>query len=150
MRIESGSIYLAAQQDYSQRREVQEQLRVWVSPDRRPSPGPTAGGAASAGRAPYPEADAVIDPKLQIAMWLVEFLTGFKASIVHFRTIEVQAQPGSQKRRRFFAKVLNTRSGWGVSYSKQETYQEKETVFAAAGEITTQDGRKIDFSLSLN
>ena len=150
MRIESGSIYLAAQQEYSQRREVQEQLRIWVSPDRRSTPEPSA-TSASAGRAPDLEADAVIDPKLQIAMWLVEFLTGFKASVLHPGQLKSKLNQVARNIADSFAKILNTRSGWGVSYSRQETYQEKEqTVFAAAGEITTQEGRKIDFSLSLN
>ena len=42
------------------------------------------------------------------------------------------------------------RKGWGIDYSFNETYHEKERMsFKAAGSVETADGRKIDFNLEL-
>lgn len=47
-------------------------------------------------------------------------------------------------------RIPNERQGWGLDYSYQETYSEKETmVFSSQGRVQTEDGRTIDFQLFL-
>lgn len=46
--------------------------------------------------------------------------------------------------------LRNQRQGWGLDYHYQETYSEQESmVFSSQGQVTTEDGREIDFKLNL-
>lgn len=61
------------------------------------------------------------------------------------RTLEVDATPPQVQQR------LRSNSGGALVYQRHERYEEKEALnFAAGGVIKTQDGREIQFDVSLN
>jgi hypothetical protein len=46
--------------------------------------------------------------------------------------------------------LRNQRQGWGLDYHYEETYSEKESmVFSSEGTIETEDGREIEFKISM-
>lgn len=72
-------------------------------------------------------------------------LTGKKIKLVIPEKITVEQPQHSLQ-----VRLENASQGWSFEYDYEETYAEKESMhFTAQGQITTEDGRKIDFQLQI-
>lgn len=102
--------------------------------------------------------DAVDDPKLNLLIRIIEFLTGKKITVMDAGDIAkissankelAKADPG-QVTDPSQVSEQDTRQGWGVEYHYQEEIHEVEqTSFSASGEILTADGKRLQFDLTL-
>ncbi len=172
MFIREGDVSLSASYQYVQRHTESASLTVWVGgrPDNAPA-APSPLPAPSADRLELsPErktnpaetptsdevdpfaADAELDPQTRLAKLLLEFLTGKRIRILRPRDF----QPGQDHcccachHREQEAERVEQRQGWGVSYTEQQTYAERQELsFSAEGRVRTRDGQEIRFSLEL-
>ena len=101
-----------------------------------------------------PSTQSSADSRLLLLKAVIEALTGKRLALVDPSTLEdpgqarqtAQATPeqsgsGGQQ---------TDRAGWGVEYTRQESYQEEEHVLVSAdGLIKTKDGAEIPFSVRL-
>lgn len=170
MKIASAEIQLQASHLSFSRREVSEQLEMWVG-ERPAGTGRNNGIGTDAGARPEvkisaealaaQEAEAAaddsgqdgLDPRLRLLKHLIETLTGRAIHTLQpsdFRSDEVAAdvieQPPAEGRRT----GTPQRAGFGIEYDYRSVSQEYEyTSFDADGVVRTADGREIRFSLEL-
>lgn len=171
MKIASTSLQLESSHAMLQRYEFRESLRAWTG-NRRPDfeetrsqPAPSADRShiSDAGKAAQAtEADttgksgdpADNDPRLSLIKAMIFMLTGREAKVFNPADLQTDSQgsatqaPASQAAS---SEAAQQSAGYGVEYDRHESYTESEqTRFEASGTITTADGRKIDFSVSMS
>ena len=86
---------------------------------------------------------------------MIFMLTGREAKVFNPADLRTEAQSAGM--RAPADQAANTEeaapqsAGYGVEYDRHESYTESEqTRFEARGTVTTADGRKIDFSISMS
>ncbi|MDH4944689.1 hypothetical protein [Sulfurimonas sp. C5] len=86
-----------------------------------------------------------LDPKLQKIIKALEILTGKKIRIQLFN-------PQNNKQENLQSNENpRERVGWGINYSYEKTeINSQKLQFASVGNVTLEDGRKIDFGLSFS
>lgn len=91
--------------------------------------------------------DDALPPKLQMAKVLLEEFFGIKIEIIDME--EHAGGVGSAQKGNHTPRQEEL-EGWGIDYSYREVRYEKEAVhFSAAGTVTTEDGREIQFQAQL-
>lgn len=173
MKIASSALQMESSHARLQHHEVRESLRTWVD-DRRPR---ADGDAQSNPARPQPATDPVqissagkalqasgsdsieaarqavdSDPKLRLIRSMIAMLTGrevkvFDATELQSKTapLDAAASPSAEA-----AGSARQNAGYGVEYEYRETYSEIETTrFNASGSVRTEDGKEINFDLSL-
>jgi hypothetical protein len=90
---------------------------------------------------------ASLDPELQKIIQALEILTGKKIRIILFHPGQSKGEAPHQGENR----SETQRVGWGIDYSYEKTETNSQKLqFASAGNVTLEDGRKIDFKLSMS
>lgn len=96
---------------------------------------------------------AMMDPKLQVLISVVEAFTGQKIRLFESGKLAFE-QPQSaptQQHAPADADQAPQRQGWGLEYDRHESVRESEhTSFTAQGIIRTADGKEIKFQVSLD
>lgn len=146
MKIASADLQLASQHASHSHHSVRESLRAWVG--ERPPAGtqvslsPQARSAQEADATDPTDAERALesDERHLILKRMVELLTGREIEVVRSEDLQATstATPASGR----------PAAGFGVEYTRHEIRHESEfTRFAAAGVVTTDDGREIRFQL---
>ncbi|MDP5240653.1 VCBS repeat-containing protein [Uliginosibacterium sp. 31-16] len=150
----------------STRRSSETSLSITL-PERRaarPEPEPaTRADISSAGLAAAQQSEAVgeltnedsTDPRLQLLIAILEAMTGRKIELFNGTDLqqpqasaEAAANPSGEPG----APAQNTSNDpvWSVRITQTTVHEEMETArYSARGQVTTADGRQIDFSLDL-
>jgi hypothetical protein len=90
---------------------------------------------------------ASLDPELQKIIQALEILTGKKIRIILFHPGQSKGEAPHQSENG----SETQRVGWGIDYSYEKTETNSQKLqFASAGNVTLEDGRKIDFKLSMS
>ena len=130
MQVESSATAFQVSYSASQSNEVRERFEI------RP------GRAAPASNASAPsqeDSTSLTDAKSLITAWVYEYFTGHRADLRRFASAPKAVSNGRGQ------------PSWGVSYSRQEIHQEKESsTFAAQGTVKLTSGKEISFSLKLS
>ena len=169
MKIASATLQMESSHSKLQHHEVSESLLAWVG-DRRPDVKGSQGQSlprpaiqiSDAGKvAQSSEVSAIQsgidaaenDPMLRLIKAMVAMLTGkeikvFDASELQFGTVTPQVADLDRSSQ---APAPRQSAGYGVEYSRHESYSEVEqTSFDASGVVRTTDGKEIQFSVSLS
>lgn len=86
-----------------------------------------------------------LDPKLQKIILALEILTGKKIRIHLFHPNKTEGKIAEHDSNQ------SKRAGWGIDYSYEKTEVNSQKLqFVSAGNVTLEDGRKIDFQLSFS
>jgi hypothetical protein len=166
MKIASANLQMASSHAALQHRETKESLRMWVGQQRpnfealnqqRPRPANDSVSISDAGKSAQSaddikkELDDAVDrdPGLNLIRQMLEFLTGEKikvTDVADLHTSHEQSQSSTVS-----SSTARQSSGFGVEYSRSESYTETEqTSFAASGTVKTADGKEISFSIELS
>jgi hypothetical protein len=135
MKIAQSDVALAS--SYNKSKEVKEEERLvkWDRPEDAPNRAPTAQFSQASKDAGSLE-ELPLDPKLMSIVRALEALTGKKMNIGTYKNTPAKGDAPK-------------RVGWGVDYSYSKTEINSQNLsFAARGNVTTQDGQKIDFQLA--
>lgn len=93
---------------------------------------------------------ASLDPQLQKIIQALEILTGKKIRIKLFHPGHNKSE-GAHPNNNDQTQAQTQRLGWGIEYSYEKTETNSQKLqFASAGNITLEDGRKIDFQLTMS
>lgn len=178
MIIGRSSFALAASSVRQVEQTRAERLRIWEdhqpapprqSPPKHPPAGPAIGDSSgiSAGGDPgsagQSDATTAARGRFAVLIALVENLTGRKVRVIDPSEVsggqggaKAPAQPpvavsaGAAGSGSAGTTQGQTRQGWGIDYSSVQTRTEMQhTEFAAAGQVTTTDGRQIDFAVRM-
>jgi hypothetical protein len=85
-----------------------------------------------------------LSPRQQVAVLLIEALTGKKVDLQLYRHPKGESAPEES------AADAPQRQGWGVEYDRRiEVYEKEEATFSAQGVVKTVDGREIAFDAGL-
>jgi len=155
MIINSHSIQLASQHQLKEHSNETESLRIWKTNQQNRPPLESASTNSYQPSTKTQSVDssyelsAVESLKLQLVKIMVKQFTGhdFKLFLADelesdIEAIEFQQPVPSQQRQN---------EDFGLVYQHTSTYSEQETTsFSARGKITTEDGKEINFSISLN
>jgi hypothetical protein len=141
MRIASTAMVMQSAHRATVRSEQSQSVQVWI--DRRPTSTSTSAAASTPADPGKSEAqDEDLDPRLQILKSMIERLTGRHIKLIH--VVHADAAPSAA------TPTVSGNAGFGVEYEYHAAREETEqTDFAAAGRVTTADGRQIDFALEL-
>ena len=172
MKIASAALQMDSSHAKLQHHEVRESLVAWVGnqrPDFNGSQGNNqprsavqisdAGKAAQSSEASAIQSGidaAENDPMLRMIKAMVAMLTGkeikvFDASELQSGTVTSQVTDPSQSTPSSQASAPVENAGYGIEYSRHESYSEVEqTSFDASGVVRTSDGKEIQFSISLS
>ncbi|MGZ4960295.1 MAG: hypothetical protein ACXV7J_13660 [Methylomonas sp.] len=166
MIIDSAAIKLHSQHQQQQQTKRTESLEFWANRPAEQSPAKPAADkldlSAAAAKAPAVRSRQVDMGKqlnasdnliLQIIRRMVKAITGhdfklfspeeLQADAEQIRYLEPQQPPAPP--------ATQDTSGMGLVYQRSMSYAESETTtFSAEGSVTTKDGKKLDFSVSLN
>ena len=97
--------------------------------------------------------ESSLDPKLQAIVRALEALTGKKLNLSFlnkFSANDVANNVDTQLPEEQ-APEVQERVGWGIDYSYEKREIREESLnFSASGNVKTEDGKNIDFSLALN
>ena len=148
MKITSAEMQMSASNVTRQQLEIEEKLNAWVgeSPDVQ-SPKGEKVELSSGSKAALAHLSKGLDrdAKLSLIRNLIETMTGEKIRLVDAQEILDNASDITS------ADPSQQSDGYGVEYDKREHYSEVEqTEFSASGEVTTEDGRKINFTVGLS
>lgn len=137
MKIANSNIMLGA--EHHKKHEVleEESLHKWNSPEDAPQNIRQSLDRLDLSKEYY-ELDEVseLPPKLQKILRALEVLTGKKIDLASFK--EINPNENAQKS-----------LGWGIDYTYEKTdIKEENLSFSAKGNITTENGEKIDFSFA--
>lgn len=163
MKIASANLQMASSHAALQHREVDESLEMWVG-QRRPDfeqlnqrPASDSVNISDAGKSAQSaddikkELDDAVDrdPKLNLIRQMLAFLTGEKIKVTDLA--DLQASLEQSQSSTASSGATQQSSGFGVRYSRNESYSETEqTNFSASGTVKTADGKEINFSIELN
>lgn len=93
--------------------------------------------------------DATLDPKLMEIIRALEVLTGKKINITKFQNLH--ANELKTELRQEVSDDTPQRVGWGIDYQYERREVHKESLeFSASGNVTTEDGKSLDFSVALS
>ncbi len=177
MRIAESSINLTATRSFHEEQHTEESLEVWVGERTEQGNNPnnprgpqtadtiklsarSLAAQASVVRARHqavvanPKAEAasvetkkILNAKLEALRMTIELLTGKKIRVANFSphaTATPEAAPAATENNQ------PQKVGWGMLYEYHASHHEEETTtFSAAGTITTNDGKEINFQLDL-
>lgn len=159
MKIADYSLSMQSSHSLSQQSSVKENLRVWVDPPAPPAPSVQVSISSAGQEKQSGEAAAINDairnaendPKLRLLMLMIEKLTGQKVKIFDSSELHVADSTSVAAAQQNPQPAPPPRAGYGVDYSKVESYSESEqTTFQASGTIKTSDGKEIKFNLDLS
>jgi len=89
-----------------------------------------------------------LDPKLMAIIRALESLTGRKIDVSFFKNVQatdIEAQKTTEEPQEI------QRVGWGINYQYEKHEIKEESLdFSASGNVKTEDGKSIDFSLAFN
>ncbi|WP_455757023.1 hypothetical protein [Sulfurimonas sp.] len=89
-----------------------------------------------------------LDPKLMSIIRALEALTGRKIDVSFFKNVQatdLEAQKMDEEPQEI------QRVGWGINYQYEKHEIKEESLnFSASGNVKTEDGKSIDFSLAFN
>jgi len=155
MKIADYALTMQSSHSWSQQTRVRENLRIWVDPPS-PSHSDQVTISAAAQEKQASEAAAIDhamreiqkDPKLQLLILMIERMTGQKVRLFdasQFRAAQCADIPAANSQ-----PAPPPRAGFGVDYSRVESYSVSEqTTMQASGIIKTSDGKEIRFDLNL-
>jgi hypothetical protein len=90
------------------------------------------------------------DPRLRLIRMLVEFMTGRKITLVHAESATQSANVAAAATPATTSAQQPKKAGYGIEYDYHESYSESASMsFSASGVIRTEDGKEIQFDLSL-
>ena len=93
--------------------------------------------------------ESSLDPKLQAIVRALEALTGKKLNLSFLNKFTAKDVEVSLPKEQ--APELQERVGWGIDYSYEKREIREESLnFSASGNVKTEDGKDIDFSLAFN
>ena len=132
-------------------------------PERTPPRACTCDFSPAATEAAATGNDTETDPRMLTLARMIESITGMRIRVVQLKDLQpssagsddevVAAQPhgqGSAAPASSSTPPSQTRAGWGITYEREETHTETESVSVqASGQVKTADGRTIDFQLDL-
>lgn len=132
MKIAQSDVYLGASYEKVKEVKEEEKLVQWS----RPQDAPNQAQFSQASKDASGIEEMPLDAKLMSIIRALEALTGKKIDISMYK----KAPEGEEGPKRV---------GWGIDYSYSKTEINSQNLnFAAKGDVTTQDGRKIDFALA--
>lgn len=173
MKIASANLQMESSHLATQEHQVRESLKMWLGARRpdleaetRNTPQPASPrveislAAQQAQQLESSETSAIKaaedelekDPKLLMIRSVIEMLTGRKVRLFNAEELRQngngsEAVPGQSQSG---SDTANRPAGYGVEYDYHEYYKETETTsFSARGQIKTEDGREIGFSIDL-
>ena len=168
MKIASTAMAMQSEHYLAVRDTQSQSLRAWIG-QQRPNPGgggtatapvqiSAAGKTAAANGADAinQAADAAAnDPRLQLLIALLEWMTGKRAKIFdagQLQTVAAAPAPSQGPVAQAAASAQMPQSaGSGIAYNAQTVHQEVEQAdFSAKGTINTADGRQIAFDLAVS
>lgn len=177
MKIASSALQMESSHTRLQYHEVRESLRSWVGERRpgaesdargepaRPQPAVDPVQISSAGKALQTSGSDSIeaarqavdnDPKLSLIRSMIAMLTGREVKV--FDAAELNsgtppdggAPPSAASAGNAGGDSTRQDAGYGIEYEYRESYSEMETTrFRASGSVRTEDGKEINFDLSL-
>ena len=156
MKIADYALTMQSSHSWSQQRSVTENLRVWVDPPAPPSEQVTISAAAQEKQASEVAAidhamrDVQNDPKLQLLIHMIERMTGQKVRLFNPGDLGAAHSSDDHVSASEHHPAPPPRAGFGVDYSRTESYSVSEqTTMQASGVIKTSDGKEIKFDLNL-
>jgi len=173
MKIASANLQMEASHKEMRQHSVRESLTSWVGDANPPSPPPEQRLTRDAVNLSSAAFDALQteqnqhadqinrdveeavnnDPKTQLIRSVLEFLTGRKMDVFDRSEIssgEIQMETTATRQREVTSSTRQTSAGFGVDYSRHESYSESEQMhFAASGIVRTSDGQEISFKVEL-
>jgi hypothetical protein len=99
-----------------------------------------------------PESDDGLDARYSELKKLIEAITGRPINIrrIDMDAEQGEAAPADNQQPPAVSEGTQPEQGWGMKYTYSKTHYESEQMtFSAAGNVSTADGRQIDFSLDL-
>jgi len=95
--------------------------------------------------------EASLDPKLMSIIRALEALTGRKINISNFQNLKNSNENINPSESKTPQEGETQRVGWGIDYRYEKTEIKEENLnFSAQGNVKTEDGKSIDFSLALS
>ncbi|MBK7424419.1 MAG: VCBS repeat-containing protein [Propionivibrio sp.] len=173
MKIASSALQMESSHNKLQQHEIRESLRTWVG-DRRPDfegnqrarlPAFDRVQLSDAGKTAQSSEASTIqdsidaaekDPMLRLIIAMVAMLTGREVKVFDARELQVDSpapaiQDPHSSSQSNQAQAAQQAAGYGVEYDRHESTTESEqTRFAAAGVVRTEDGKEINFTVSLS
>ncbi len=162
MKIQAANIQMQSSHAQTQKREASARLEVWSAPDNRAglqnqnsrnAQASSVRLSDAAQAAQKANADGSIsesgDPKLDVLVRMLEFLTGKPVKIANLSDLR-QAPAESSATSRPAPSQAQTGTA-GFTYDYHSSYAESEsTSFAASGVVRTADGKEINFNIAFS
>lgn len=157
MKIVESSILMGSQRTYSEAFEEKTELRFWVdqstaSNNDRVSISQEARACVEC-ESGQGEDGLMQDMSLEISLerLITEILSGRKVKVVRTEDLSGAEDTGVAAESPGPEESGQTSAGWGLDYSHETTYREKEAVsLDAQGVVRTTDGKTLDFTLHLD
>lgn len=141
MRIESYSIGLKSHYSFEKTYEKSEKLQIWYN-----MPQNSVQSIQQQSNEPILKLSDEEKAKLRMIKYLLEKLTGKKVRLLALEIAEGEETSQNQEQ----TNQTQSQQGFGLIYESSERYSESEKMtFSGSGVVKTQDGRTIEFSLSL-
>lgn len=141
MRIESYSIGLKSHYSFERTYEKSEKLQIWYN-----MPQNSVQSTQQQSNEPILRLSDEEKAKLRMIKYLLEKLTGKKVRLLVLEIAEGEEASQNQEQ----TNQTQSQQGFGLIYESSERYSESEKmIFSGSGVVKTQDGRTIEFSLSL-
>lgn len=141
MRIESYSIGLKSHYSFEKTYEKSEKLQIWYN-----MPQNSVQSIQQQSNEPILKLSDEEKAKLRMIKYLLEKLTGKKVRLLALEIAEGEEVSQNQEQ----TNQTQSQQGFGLIYESSERYSESEKMtFSGSGVVKTQDGRTIEFSLSL-
>jgi len=156
MKVVDSTVLMGSTRSYTESFEEHTDLRVWIDAGRR-QPRDTvtiSGRARSCAEACRMTGgnDIAPDAGLEISLrkLIAEILAGRRIDVLHIEDVTGGDTRRATEGTAGLPDGAGTGQGWGLDYSHDEEYTERETVvLEARGVVKTADGREIEFSLGL-
>lgn len=155
MKIASTAMAMQSRHHAMQRTEESQRLRVWIATPTLTTAAPAAPTAPSAS-SPKAEAGATApsDLRVQLLMAMLEWLTGKPVKVFDASQLQAPDSASAAGDAPVPAPAdgsgARQSAGFGAEYDYHASLQEAErTDFSALGNVTTADGRKIDFAVEV-
>ncbi|MCL6560862.1 MAG: hypothetical protein K6U74_19120 [Firmicutes bacterium] len=179
MRIENSSVFLSSRHIASKSYVKQESLAAWVGENRTdlkenahtvypPSnmpldqielseeakallnQGQRLDGAGPVDSEVFYEISEKDKQKIELLQRMLELLTGKKIKFYVLERLKLKKNVEPGELQKIMISQGQKNQGWGLEYSRQESYSEREQLsFTAQGMIKTADGKEIQFSIRL-
>lgn len=137
MKIENSDVSLFS--EHSKKHEIyeEENLQKWDRPEEAPARLQNMDRLELSTEFQGIEEETALDPKLQSIVRALESLTGKKIDISFAKNLQISSENRPEG------------VGWGIDYSYEKHEIKEESLdFSASGNVTTEDGKNIDFSLA--